>query len=134
VAPAGKQPRNHVQNRTCLQRRAGVRARGGNRLANQVSNEEILRGSTPLCLAERLAEICSLFRIFGYVFDFVVPPHGLQVKPFFKGFASLNLPPRYTRLEPRSLLMLCRCEASDQSKIFVLQIGVFTEASADVPV
>ncbi len=76
MAPAGKQPRNHVQNRTCLQRRAGVRARGGNRLANQVSNEEILRGSTPLCLAERLAEICSLFRIFGYVFDFVVPPHG----------------------------------------------------------
>ena len=76
MAPAGKQPRNHVQNRTCLQRRAGVRARGGNRLANQVSNEEILRVSTPLCLAERLAEICSLFRIFGYVFDFVVPPHG----------------------------------------------------------
>ena len=22
----------------------------------------------------------------------MVPPHGLQVKPFFKGFASLNLP------------------------------------------
>ena len=41
-----------------------------------MSNEEILRGSTPLCLAERLAEIFSLFRIFGYVFDFVVPPHG----------------------------------------------------------
>jgi hypothetical protein len=59
-----------------LHQRAGVRARGGNRLANQVSNEEILRGSTPLCLAERLAEICSLFRIFGYVFDFVAPPHG----------------------------------------------------------
>ena len=52
------------------------RARGGNRLTNQVSNEEILRGSTPLCLAERLAEIYSLFRIVGYVFDFVVPPHG----------------------------------------------------------
>ena len=46
-----------------------MRARDGSRLANQVSNEEILRGSTPLCLAERLAEICSLFRIFGYVFD-----------------------------------------------------------------
>ena len=58
----------------------------------------------------------------------MVPPHGLQVKPFFKGFASLNLPPRYTRLEPRSLLMLCRCEASDQSKIFVLHIGVVTRA------
>ena len=57
-----------------------------------------------------------------------MPPHGLQVKPFFKGFASLNLPPRYTRLEPRSLLMLCRCEASDQSKIFVLHIGVVTRA------
>jgi hypothetical protein len=27
AASAGKQPRNHVQNRTCLQRRAGVRAR-----------------------------------------------------------------------------------------------------------
>jgi hypothetical protein len=31
---------------------------------------------------------------------YMVPPHGHQVKPFFKGFASLNLPPRYTRLEP----------------------------------
>ena len=41
-----------------------------------MSNEEILRGSTPLCLAERLAEIYSLFRIVGYVFDFLVPPHG----------------------------------------------------------
>ena len=65
-----------MPNQTCLHRRAGVRARGGNGLANQVSNEEILRGSTPLCLAERLAEIFSLFRIFGYVFDFVVPPNG----------------------------------------------------------
>ena len=65
-----------MPNQTCLHRRAGVRARGGNRLANQVSNEEILRGSTPLCLAERLAEICLVFRIFGYVFDIVVPPHG----------------------------------------------------------
>ena len=26
-----------------------------------------------------------------------MPPHGHQVKPFFKGFASLNLPPCYTR-------------------------------------
>jgi len=34
---------------------------------------------------------CSDLRI-------VVPPHGHQVKPFFKGFASLNLPPCYTRL------------------------------------
>ena len=58
VAPAGKQPRNRMPNQTCLQRCAGVRARGGNRLTNQVSNEEILRGSTPLCLAERLAENC----------------------------------------------------------------------------
>ena len=76
MASAGKQLRNRVPKQTCLQRRAGVRARGGNRLTNQVSNEEILRGSTPLCLAERLAEIYSLFRIVGYVFDFVVPPHG----------------------------------------------------------
>jgi len=30
VASAGKQPRNRMQNHTCLQRRAGVRARGGN--------------------------------------------------------------------------------------------------------
>jgi len=30
-----------------------------------------------------------------------VPPHGLEVKPFFKGFASLNLFPCYTRHEPR---------------------------------
>ena len=65
-----------MPNYTCLQRRAGGRARGGNSLTNQVSNEEILRGSTPLCLAERLAEIYSLFRIFSYVFDFMVPPHG----------------------------------------------------------
>jgi hypothetical protein len=77
-----------MPNQTCLQRCAGVRARGGNRLANQVSNEEILRGSTPLCLAERLAEIFSLFRIFGYVFDFVVPPHG----HWFPSKASVNTP------------------------------------------
>jgi hypothetical protein len=75
-----------MHNHTCLQRRAGVRARGGNRLTNQVSNEEILRGSTPLCLAERLAErlaeIYSFFRIVGYVFDFVVPPHGLEPRTY----------------------------------------------------
>jgi hypothetical protein len=76
VAPAGKQLHNQAPNQTCLQRRAGVRARGENRLTNQVSNEEILRGSTPLCPAERLAEIYSLYRIFGYVFDFMVSPHG----------------------------------------------------------
>ena len=71
-----------MQNHTCLQRRAGVRARGENRLANQVSNEEILRGSTPLCLAERLAEICLFFKILGYVFDFMVPPHGLEPRTY----------------------------------------------------
>ena len=73
---------------TCLQRRPGVWARDGSRLTNQVSNEEILRGSTPLCLAERLAEIYSLFRIVGYVFDFVVPPHG----HWFLRKASVNTP------------------------------------------
>ena len=76
MAPAGKQPRNHVQNRTCLQRRTGVRARDENRLANQVLNRVILSVPTPLCLAERLAENCSLFNEFSYIFDFVVPPHG----------------------------------------------------------
>ena len=76
MAPAGKQLRNRMQNHTCLQRRAGLRARDGKGLTNQVSNEEILRGSTPLCLAERLAENCSLFNEFSYIFDFVVPPHG----------------------------------------------------------
>jgi hypothetical protein len=76
VAPAGKQPRNSMPNQTCLQRCAGGQARGGCGLTNQVSNEEILRGSTPLCLAERLAENCSSLAIFGYVFDIVVPPHG----------------------------------------------------------
>ena len=65
-----------MQNHTCLQRRAGVRTRGGNQLVNQVLNRVILRGSTPLCLAERLAENCSLFNEFSYIFDFVVPPHG----------------------------------------------------------
>ena len=76
MASAGKQLRNRMHNHTCLQRRAGVRARGGNRLTNQVSNEEILSGSTPLCLAERLAEIYSLLKIFDYVFEIMVPPHG----------------------------------------------------------
>ena len=61
---------------TCLHLRAGVRARDGNRLANQVLNTEILRVPTPLCLAERLAGIYSLFKIFGYVFEKMVPPHG----------------------------------------------------------
>jgi len=31
----------------------------------------------------------------------LVHPQGLEVKSFFKGFASLNLIPRYTRHEPR---------------------------------
>ena len=88
MAPAGKQPRNRMQNHTCLQRRAGVRARGGNRLANQVLNRVILRVPTPLCLAERLAEIYSLLEIFGYVFEIVVPPHGL----WFPSTASVNTP------------------------------------------
>jgi hypothetical protein len=76
VAPAGKQLRKQAPNQTCVHRRAGVRARSGSSLTNQESNEEILRGSTPLCLAERLAENCSSLAIFGYVFDIVVPPHG----------------------------------------------------------
>ena len=65
-----------MQNRTCLQRRTGVRARDENRLANQVLNRVILRVPTPLCLAERLAEIYSLLKIFDYVFEIMVPPHG----------------------------------------------------------
>jgi hypothetical protein len=77
-----------MQNRTRLHRRAGVQARGGSRLTNQVSNEEILRGSTPLCLAERLAEIYSLLEMFGYVFEIVVPPHG----HWFLSKASVNTP------------------------------------------
>ena len=75
-----------MQNHTCLQRRAGMRARGGNRLANKVLNRVILRVPTTLCLAERLAEICSFFKIFGYVFDFMVPPHG----HWFLSTASVN--------------------------------------------
>ena len=82
MASAGKQLRNRMHNHTCLQRRAGVRARGGNRLANQVLNRVILRVPTPLCLAERLAEICSFFKILGYVFDFMVPPHGLEPRTY----------------------------------------------------
>ena len=88
AASAGKQPRNRMQNRTRLHRRAGVQARGGSRLTNQVSNNGILRGSTPLCLAERLAEIYSLLEIFGYVFEIVVPPHGL----WFPSKASVKPP------------------------------------------
>ena len=53
---ASKQSHNRVQTQTCLQRRAGVRARRGNGLTNQVLNRVILRVPTPLCLAERLAE------------------------------------------------------------------------------
>ena len=62
AASVGKQLHNRMQNHTSLQRRAGMRARGGNRLANQVLNRLILRTPTPLCLAERLAEICSFLR------------------------------------------------------------------------
>jgi len=40
AASAGSQLRNQAPNQTCLQRRAGVRARGVNRLANQVVNME----------------------------------------------------------------------------------------------
>ena len=65
-----------------------MQARDGKGLTNQVSNEEILRGSTPLCLAERLAENCSLFNEFSYIFDFVVPPHG----HWFPSKASVNTP------------------------------------------
>ena len=31
----------------------------------------------------------------------LMPPHGLEVEPFFTRFASLNLFPYYTRHEPR---------------------------------
>ena len=65
-----------------------MQARDGKGLTNQVSNEEILRGATPLCLAERLAENCSSLAIFGYVFDIVVPPHG----HWFPSTASVNTP------------------------------------------
>ena len=77
-----------MQNHTCLQRRPGARADKGNRLANQVLNRVILRVPTPLCLAERLAEIYSLLEIFGYVFEIVVPPHGL----WFPSKASVKPP------------------------------------------
>ena len=42
-----------MPNQTCLQRRAGVRTRGGNGLTTRVLNKGILRGYTPLCLAEK---------------------------------------------------------------------------------
>ena len=78
-----------MQNKhVCSDAQAGGRARGGCRLTNQVSNNGILRGSTPLCLAERLAENCSSLAIFGYVFDIVVPPHG----HWFPSKASVNTP------------------------------------------
>ena len=77
-----------MQNRTCLQRRTGVRAGDENRLANQVLNRVILRVPTPLCLDERLAEIYSLFKIFDYVFEIMVPPHG----HWFPSKASVNTP------------------------------------------
>ena len=82
VASAGKQPRNQAPNQTCVHRRTGGRARGGCRLANQVLNGVILRVPKPLCLAE----ICSLFKTFGYVFEIVVPPHG----HWFPSKASVN--------------------------------------------
>ena len=40
VASAGKQPRNRMQNHTCLQRRAGVRAHDGNRGYGQPKGDE----------------------------------------------------------------------------------------------
>ena len=67
---------------TCLQRRAGVRARRGNGLTNQVLNRVILLVLTPLCLAERLAAIYSLFKILGYLFETMVPPHGLEPRTY----------------------------------------------------
>ena len=70
----------------CIDAQAGGRALGGCRLANQVLNRVILRVPTPLFLAERLAEICSLFKTFGYVFEIVVPPHG----HWFPSKASVN--------------------------------------------
>ena len=55
VASAGKQPRNRMQNRTRLHRRAGVQARGGCRLTNQESNSGNVRCLTRICLALCLA-------------------------------------------------------------------------------
>ena len=51
---------------------------------------QILRGSTPLRLAERHAEIIAtlIYRIYGYVMDYVVPPHG----HWFLSKASVNTP------------------------------------------
>ena len=71
-----------MQNHTCLQRHAGGRARDGYRLANQVLNKVIRRVPTPFCLAERLADIYSLLEMFGYVFEIVVPPHGLEPRTY----------------------------------------------------
>jgi len=56
VAERGKQPRNHVPKQTCLQRRAGVRARGGSRLTNQEPDSGNVRCLTRICLALCLAE------------------------------------------------------------------------------
>jgi len=42
-----------MPNQTCLQRRGGVRTRGGNGLTTRVLNKGILGGYTPLCLAEK---------------------------------------------------------------------------------
>ena len=52
----GKQPRNHVPKQTCLQRRAGVRARCGSRLTNQEPDSGNVRCLTRICLALCLAE------------------------------------------------------------------------------
>ena len=51
----GEQLRNQAPNQTCLQRRAGVRARGGCRLANQESDSGNVRCLTRICLALCLA-------------------------------------------------------------------------------
>ena len=84
-----------------------MRARGGYRLANQVLNKVILRVPTPLCLAERLAEICSLFKIFGYVFEIVVPPHG----HWFPSTASVNTPTQV--ITAASLIALTQASLMD---------------------
>ena len=55
VAPASKQLRNRMPKQTCLQRRAGVRARRGNGLTNQETNSGNVRCLTRICLALCLA-------------------------------------------------------------------------------
>ncbi len=55
VAREGEQLRNRMPNQTCLHRRAGVRARGANRLENQQSNSDNVRCLTRFCLALCLA-------------------------------------------------------------------------------